>query len=378
MISLRPYQSDVVEQFGGAVAGGERRVILVAPTGSAKTVIFCEIIRRGVALGQRALVLSHRREIIAQTSNKLAACAIDDGIIAAGAESHSEGPVQVASIGTLYGRALRRKVIEIPPAELLVIDEAHHVTARTYRAIIESYPGAALIGATATPCRGDGRGLCGIFNKMIETPQVPELIEQGYLVGTRVYAPVQPDLHGVEVNNGIGPLRNSPSAWIVLSWSATSSRTGTAWPKASKTVVFAISVQHSVHIRDEFRKTGVSCEHLDGSTEKDERDAILKMLECGAIDVVTNCMVLTEGWDMPEVGCCVLARPTRKMGLYRQMIGRVLRPATDKPDAVVIDHSARCTVTASSRIAFTGSSTRIATRRIRRTPAAAKLTSIHA
>ena len=84
---------------------------------------------------------------------------------------------------------------------------------------------------------------------------------------------------------------------------------------------FAVSVQHSIHIRDEFVKSGVRCEHIDGTTPKPERDASLARLASGEIEVVTNCMVLTEGWDMPEVGCCILARPTRKMGLYRQMIG---------------------------------------------------------
>jgi hypothetical protein len=106
-----------------------------------------------------------------------------------------------------------------------------------------------------------------------------------------------------------------------------------------RTVVFATGVQHSIHIRDEFIKSGVSAEHLDGATPKDERDDILRKLACGAIDVVTNAMVLTEGFDCPDLGCIVLARPTRKMGLYRQMIGRVLRPAPGKTDAIVIDHS---------------------------------------
>ena len=88
--------------------------------------------------------------------------------------------------------------------------------------------------------------------------------------------------------------------------------------------MLATGVQHSVHIRDEFNKSGVPCERLDGSTAKNERDAILARLKSGETKIVTNCMVLTEGWDMPEVGCCVLARPTKKIGLYRQMIGRVL------------------------------------------------------
>ena len=106
-----------------------------------------------------------------------------------------------------------------------------------------------------------------------------------------------------------------------------------------KTVAFAVNVAHSIHIRDEFIKSGVRCEHIDGATPKPERDATLARLASGEIEVVTNCMVLTEGWDMPEVGCCILARPTKKMGLYRQMIGRVLRPADGKPDAIVLDHS---------------------------------------
>ena len=84
---------------------------------------------------------------------------------------------------------------------------------------------------------------------------------------------------------------------------------------------------------------GVRAEHIDGATPKPERDAALARLASGEIELITNCMVLTEGWDMPEVGCCILARPTKKMGLYRQMIGRVLRPAEGKPDAIILDHS---------------------------------------
>jgi superfamily II DNA or RNA helicase len=114
------------------------------------------------------------------------------------------------------------------------------------------------------------------------------------------------------------------------------------WLKHSerrKTVVFAVSVGHSIHIRDEFVRCGVRTEHIDGTTPKAERDETLARLFRGEIDVVVNCMVLTEGWDMPDVGCCILARPTKQIGLYRQMLGRVLRPAPGKRDAIVLDHS---------------------------------------
>jgi DNA repair protein RadD len=106
-----------------------------------------------------------------------------------------------------------------------------------------------------------------------------------------------------------------------------------------KTVAFAVNVAHSIHLRDEFVKSGVRAEHIDGETPKPERDATLARLASGEIELVSNCMVLTDGWNMPEVGCCILARPTRKMGLYRQMIGRCLRPASGKIDAIVLDHS---------------------------------------
>src|SRR6516164_9229513 len=99
------------------------------------------------------------------------------------------------------------------------------------------------------------------------------------------------------------------------------------------------SDRHSVAIRNQFLCAGVSAEHLDGETPISEREAILTRLASGETKVVSNCMVLTEGWDCPPVGCAVLARPTKKMGLYRQMIGRVLRPADGKTDAIVLDHS---------------------------------------
>jgi superfamily II DNA or RNA helicase len=338
-MELRPYQNKVIEDFNAAVTAGKRRVIAVAPTGSGKTVIASAIIKQYVTAYKDILVLAHRREIIQQTSKKLHDHGIAHGIIQAGLRGRPLERVQVASVQTLWRRAIHSEKMDLPRADLLVIDECHHCPATTYRTIIDAYPNAVLLGLTATPCRGDGRGLGGIFHKIIEAPQVGELIEQGHLVRTRVYAPAVPDLKGVTVQAGdyvesqLAERMDQPQLVgdIVTNWHKYADR--------RKTVVFATGVGHSVHIRDEFVKSGVRAEHVDGSTPKDERDATLDRLAKGEIDVVTNCMVLTEGWDMPEVGCCILARPTRKMGLYRQMIGRVLRPAEGKADAIIIDHS---------------------------------------
>jgi superfamily II DNA or RNA helicase len=302
-------------------------------------VIAADIIKAAIASWRRIVVISHRREIIAQTSEKLDRFGIAHGIIQAGFSPRPLEPVQVASIQTLHARAIRTDKMDLPLANLLIIDECHHCPAQTYQAIIDAYPDAILLGLTATPCRGDGRALGGIFEVIIETPQVAELIAQGYLVKTRVYAPVSPDLTGVRVQAGdyvegqLAARMDVPKliGGIVEHWLKFSER--------RRTVCFAVNVAHSIHLRDEFIGAGARCEHIDGSTPKPERDAALARLASGEIEVITNCQVLGEGWDLPEVGCCILARPTRKMGLFRQMIGRVLRPAEGKPDAIVLDHS---------------------------------------
>jgi DNA repair protein RadD len=338
---LRPYQIEVINEYEEALATDRRRIVLVAPTGSGKTVIAAAIIAQAVERHQSVLVLAHRREIVGQTSTKLHDHGIQHGIIQAGSEQllRPQEPVQVASIQTLHARAIRRDIMRLPPAKLLIIDEAHHCPAQTYQKIIDAYPEAVLLGLTATPCRGDGRGLGGIFQTIIECPQIAKLIVEGYLVKTRVYAPVDPDLKGITVRNGDYAEneladrmdRDKLVGDIVMHWHRHGER--------RRTVAFACSVGHSVHIAEEFIKAGVRAEHIDGSTPKDQRDATLARLASGETELVSNCMVLTEGWDLPEAGCCILARPTKKMGLFRQMIGRVLRPAEGKPDAVILDHS---------------------------------------
>lgn len=337
--TLRPYQRDVIARIGVEVSSGRRRVLLIAPTGAGKTVIAAEIIHEAVAKAQRVLFLAHRRELVRQTSEKLYAAGVDHGIVQAGFPTRPGERVQVASIATLHARAVRSKAIDIPPAELVIVDEAHHARARTYQRLLQEYPQAVIIGMTATPCRGDGRGLGNAFDALVECPSVAELIAEGYLVGTRVYAPSRPDLAGVRVERGdyvesqLAARVDTPQlvGGIVEHWHKLAER--------RRSVVFATGVAHSVHLRDEFRRSGVLAEHIDGGTAVEERDAILRRLAAGEIELVTNCMVLTEGWDQPEVSCLVLARPTKSIGLFRQMAGRVLRPAPGKDHALILDHS---------------------------------------
>jgi superfamily II DNA or RNA helicase len=200
---------------------------------------------------------------------------------------------------------------------------------------------AILIGLTATPCRSDGLGLGAIFDILVECPQVSDLINLGFLVPTKTYAPAESalDLRGIHTQSGdyvvselAERVNTDPLVGDII----------THWYKHAvglMTIVFAVNVAHSRHIANEFVKAGIVAEHLDGSTPRTERDAILARLASGKTQVVVNCKVLTEGFDLPDVGCIVLARPTKQIGLYRQMVGRGLRPAKGKKCLVVLDHS---------------------------------------
>ncbi len=311
--------------------------LYVAPTGSGKTVCLAEVIRR--AADKHVLVFLHRREIVFQIRDKLADFGITAGLILAGEPMNQMARVQIASVQTLSARCVRGSR-DLPHADIVAIDEAHHVAARTYRQILDRYPDARMLDLTATPCRRDGRGLGSAFDLMIEAPQIDALIKLGHLVGTKVFAPPStPNLKGVHTRHGdyveseLAKRVDRPELVGDIVVHKLRHALGL------KTIVFASSVGHSRHIEDEMRAAGIRVAHIDGSTPKGERDEVLAQLARGEIEVVTNCMVLTEGFDLPDVGCIILARPTKSPGLFRQMIGRGLRPAQDKPHCVVLDHA---------------------------------------
>jgi DNA repair protein RadD len=215
-------------------------------------------------------VIAHRREIITQTRDKLIANGVSPGIVLAGFEDDLRpyASVQVAGIQTLHARAVRSNRMPMPAATYLIIDETHHARASTYQKVVDAYPDAVIIGLTATPVRGDGRGLGNIFDKKIEAPQVAELIIGGYLVRSRVYAPVDPDLKGVKTQSGdyvisqLSARMNTDQLVgdVVADWLKHGER--------RRTVCFAVGVEHSIHIKNEFVNFDVRAEHIDGSTPR--------------------------------------------------------------------------------------------------------------
>jgi superfamily II DNA or RNA helicase len=370
-MKLRPYQLEGVEHVRDLIRAQKRRVLMVAATGAGKTVVFAHVIASAVGRGKRALVVAHRREIISQTYRKLVDAGLAHeqvGVVLAGVgtgkakrlwdesdvwKAHARrrpvAPVQLGSIDTIRARGYAAMS---PPPDLIVIDEAHRAMSKSYQDLVAAYPGAVVLGFTATPERGDGEPLNQMFDELVVVASPAQLMatiddETGrpYLVRPRVFTvPVGslPDLSGVKLRGGDYDERQLAGACdtgvlvgdIVGHWQRRA--------EGMRTVAFAVSVEHSRHITRRFVEAGVAAEHLDGETPTVEREAILRRLASGETRVVSNCAVLTEGWDQPIVGCCILARPTRSPGLYLQCAGRVLRPHAEKPFVLILDHAGCC------------------------------------
>jgi superfamily II DNA or RNA helicase len=309
------------------------RPILVSPTGSGKTVMATELVER---IGLPTLWLAHRQELIEQAARRLEAYGLFTGIIKAGYPAAPLAQVQVASVQTLVRR-------DMPRAGLVVIDECHHATATTYRDILdrvaEVNPGVAVVGLTATPFRLDGSGLGDIFHSLVVASSTADLCDAGILHRPKVWAAKSPDLRGIRVLGGdynLGALSKrtntkTANADIVSTWRKHAD--------GLRTVCFAVDVEHSEAIVAAFQLEGIKAEHLDGTMDNETRSAILAHLASGKTQIVSNCMVLTEGWDLPALQCAILARPTASLNLHLQMVGRVMRAADGKQGAIVLDHA---------------------------------------
>src|SRR5262249_2944810 len=154
---------------------------------------------------------------------------------------------------------------------------------------------AKVVGVTATPCRGDGRGLGGVFQRLIETADIPALQVAGHLAAVVTYAPSRPDLAGVHIRRGDYVEHELETAVNTAKLVGDLLEHWLRLARGRRTVVFCVTVKHSLHVRDRFREAGILAEHIDGTTPIEERDAILRKLARGEIDVITNCAVLTEG-----------------------------------------------------------------------------------
>ena len=331
-MNLRVYQQRAIADTRAAIASGSRSPLLVLPTGGGKTIIFSAIAQSAAAKGNRVLILVHRRELIHQTSSKLAWVGLDHGIIAAGIPP-SDHAVQIASVQTLARRLSR---LDWQPT-LIIIDEAHHATAGQWARILDHWPNAYRLGVTATPCRLDGCGLRGTFDTMVLGPSVADLIFTGYLSPARIYAPpVVADLQGIRSRGG--DYANDQAAAAMDRPTVTGDAIGHYQRLATgqQAITFCCNVKHAVSVCDAFKTAGISAELLLGGTQ--DREQVVADFAAHRTKVLVTVDVVSEGFDVPAASCAILLRPTQSLGLYLQQVGRVLRPAPGKDAAVILDH----------------------------------------
>lgn len=342
--SPRPYQSAAIESLRSNFAAGTQRQLLVAPTGAGKTTIAAIIIDGAMRKKKRTWFLAHRQELINQCSARLDDHGVAHGVIQA---SHPRFkpwlPVQVVSVHTIVrGQRLEKVDAAGEGPDLIIIDEAHRSLAESYMKVVERYPKAAVIGLTATPWRLDGKPLGDRYERLVVVAKPQDLIDTGFLLAPRVFAPSKPDLSGVRKTGG--DYRNDDLAArmktativgdVVSHW-----RTHVLPSGNPLTVLFAVNKAHSIMMRDRFIEDGIPAAHIDESSTAKERSEILQDLSTGKVKVVCNCQILTEGWDLPQLGAVVLCRPTQSLALYLQMAGRGMRTHTDKDGWLLMDHA---------------------------------------
>jgi superfamily II DNA or RNA helicase len=343
---LRDYQSDCLGTILDRYRAGVRRQLVCLPTGTGKTVIFASF-PRFFRMRRRMLVLAHREELLEQAREKIVRAnrELVVEIEQAGRTAGRASDVVVASVPTLGKRGSRR-LARLDPDEfyLVVVDEAHHAVAATYRRVLEHFGLFAegtrklLVGFTATPKRGDGQGLDAVFQEITFSKGLPEMILAGYLspvAGWRVETDV--DLSGVRTRKGDFVSRQLSQAVNVKARNDLVVRVFRERLAERLTIAFCVDVAHAVSLAEAFCEAGVPSAEVTGDTPPEERRKALADFAAGRVRVLTNCMVLTEGYDEPAVAGIILARPTKSQLLYAQMIGRATRLHPGKPDALVVD-----------------------------------------
>ena len=346
VLHLRPYQKEALVRVREAYKAGKRRVLVSLPTGTGKTVVFAHL-PSALRMKKRLLVLAHRDELLVQAQDKFRSVdpQLKVELEQAGTRASDDAKVVVASVPTLAGNhGARLARLKPDDFSIIVVDEAHHAVAPTYRLILDHFglfePAAPrlLIGFTATPRRGDHQGLGEVFEEVCYARDLREMIGEGYLApmsGWRVDTDVSLDSvnvrHGDFVESQLAELVNTPirNNMLVKAWRDLA--------RDRRTIVFCVNVAHAQAVQLAFAESGVRAAVVWAAQPKDERRATLARFSEGELDVVTNCNLLTEGFDEPRVDCVIMARPTRSKLLYAQMVGRGTRLHPDKTDLLVID-----------------------------------------
>ncbi|HSX77785.1 MAG TPA: DEAD/DEAH box helicase, partial [Candidatus Saccharimonadia bacterium] len=333
-LTPRPYQYEAVAALLAALARGVQRPLLVLPTGTGKTIVFALLVQRRAG---RALILAHRDELIQQAVEKLHLVdpTLALGIVQATRDEHT-APTVVASVQTLSRRTRLTRLV--PDFQTIVIDEAHHAPAPTYRRILDycrawAPNGPLVVGVTATPERGDRQSLRDVFDRIVYQKTLLEMMQAGYLVDLRaLQVLLQADFDALRTQHGDFVDAELESLLLAANAPAQVLAAFQTHATGRKALLFTPTVALAYAMAATFQTAGIAAEALDGTTPLATRRAILQRLHTGATRVVANCAVLTEGFDEPSVDCIIVARPTQSAPLYQQMLGRGTRTYPGKTD----------------------------------------------
>ena len=345
---LRPRQKTFVERSVAALAS-RGNTLGVAPTGAGKTIMLSAVTGEMIGDGAKACVLAHRDELTAQNRAKFQRVVpgVATSVIDATEKSWG-GQVAFAMVPTL---ARASNLADMPRLDLLVIDEAHHAVADSYRRIIDrvrdANPDARVFGVTATPTRGDRKGLREVFDNVADQVRLGELIASGHLVPPRTFVidvGVQEKLKSVRKTSADFDMTEVAD---IMDRAPVTDEVIRHWTDKAgdrQTVVFCSTVAHAEHVTEAFHAAGITAALIHGDLAAEVRKAILADYAAGIIRVIVNVAVLTEGWDHPPTSCVVLLRPSSYKSTMIQMVGRGLRtvdpeehPGLVKTDCVVLD-----------------------------------------
>lgn len=332
---LRPYQEEAIQAIEEEWANGVKKTLLVLPTGLGKTVTFSDLTRKCVEKGERVLIMAHRGELLEQASDKLFKVT---GLRTATekADETAKGSFFRVTVGSVQTLMREKRLKEFPTDfyDTIIVDEAHHVLASSYLNVLNYFDSAKVLGVTATADRTDKKNLGQFFESLAYEYSLPMAIKNGYLSPMKALTiPLKIDLSSVsisagdfkasEVSNALDPYLEQIAEEMLKHC------------KDRKTVVFLPLVATSKKFKGILNAKGFRASEVNG--ESKDRAEILADFEKGKYNVLCNSMLLTEGWDCPDVDCVIMLRPTKSRPLYVQCIGRGLRLAEGKEDCLILD-----------------------------------------
>lgn len=334
-MELRPYQEESRQAVEKEWHDGKKKTLLVLPTGTGKTIVFSKIIEDQVKAGDRVLVMAHRGELLEQAADKLyKATGLRTATEKADQTSlDSFYRVVVGSVQTLQ-RENRLQKFDKNHFDTIIIDEAHHCLSDGYQKVLNYFDESKVLGVTATPDRGDMKNLGSFFESLAYEYKLIDAIKSGYLSPIKALTiPLKLDLSSVKQQAGDFSTSDLGTALDPYLYQIADEMVKHCSDR--KTVVFLPLIATSEKFRDILNEKGLSAAAVNGQSE--DRQQILKDFENNKYKVLCNSMLLTEGWDCPDVDCVVVLRPTKVRSLYSQMVGRGTRLAPNKKELLLLD-----------------------------------------